>query len=144
MANLSRTLLNLLLFLLSLRTTFGCLCPPHDNVKDQFCQKDIVFQGTVTSVVDLFLSSETPHDDVIMYHIRVDKMYRGFLGRDVWLSTSRYSSSCGVHLQEGVHYLLTTSWDKSLHSCGWNVPMSSLTEDELYAIHRNLDCLEKS
>ncbi|KAJ8046673.1 hypothetical protein HOLleu_05435 [Holothuria leucospilota] len=119
--------------------TFGCLCPREEDTRAFFCKQDIVFQGRVMSTVGL-LQTESIHDNILMYKVKVEKMFLGYLGPEVWLSTSNGGSSCGVSLDENVSYLLTTSWDKRLITCGWNTPMTSLTEDDHYVINRKSDC----
>jgi MYXO-CTERM domain-containing protein len=117
---------------------------------------DVIFQGKVVSdpeptTVDLG-NGNGPTWPMSRYRVRVDRYYKGRLGRHIYVLTAAPNSGCGFHWERGSYLVYAGLWEDGtpeVHLCSATAPLSQ-SEEALAALgdgiapDRSLDVREGS
>ena len=110
--------------------SYACSCVPPDPPKEALAKSDVVFLGTVVSVReyerdDGLLSSTDP--TTVEFSVRT--VWKGTVSQPMFLTTRRWSESCGYPFLEGVTYVVYSRDGLTVSLCSRTRPFSEATDD---------------
>ena len=110
--------------------SYACSCVPPDPPKEALANSDVVFMGTVVSVREFerddgLLSSTDP--TTVEFSVRT--VWKGTVSQPMFLTTRRWSESCGYPFLEGVTYVVYSRDGLTVSLCSRTRPFSEATDD---------------
>ena len=110
--------------------SYACSCVPPDPPREALANSSVVFMGTAVSVPafedDDGFSEGT---DTVRIEFDVQTVWKGTVSQPMFLTTRRWSESCGYPFVEGVTYVVYSRDGLTVSLCSRTGPFSEATED---------------
>ena len=110
--------------------SYACSCVPPDSPREALANSAMVFMGTVVSV-PVFEDDDgfSVGTDTVRIEFDVHTVWKGTVTRPMFLTTRRWSESCGYPFVEGVTYVVYSRDGSTVSLCSRTRPLSEATED---------------
>ena len=110
--------------------SYACTCVPPDPPKEALAKSAVVFMGTAVSVREFerddgLLRSTDP--TTVEFNVRT--VWKGTVSQPMFLTTRRWSESCGYPFVEGVTYVVYSRDGLTVSLCSRTRPFSEATDD---------------
>lgn len=110
--------------------SYACSCVPDAPPREALANSAVVFKGTVVSVReyerdDDLLSSTDP----TTVEFDIQTVWKGTVSQPMFLTTRRWSESCGYPFVEGVTYVVYSRDGSTVSLCSRTRPLSEATDD---------------
>ena len=110
--------------------SYACSCVPPDPPREALANSDVVFMGTVVSLREFerddgLVSSADP----TTVEFSVGTVWKGTVSQPMYLTTRRWSESCGYPFVEGVTYVVYSRDGLTVSLCSRTRPFSEATDD---------------
>ena len=110
-------------FVVSPTSGYACSCAPPGTPAEALAQSELVFRGTVTSIL--------PADDagLLVVEFDVETVWKGPDAETLSLTTQQDTAACGYPFEERVEYVVYSWNGVDVARCGRTAPVDFAVED---------------